>query len=334
MSKENYKGIWVYVEHENGQINEVVFELLAKAKELQTHFNETVTAVLLGSNVAGFADTLYAYGAEKVIALENEALSEYKVRPYADSLAYLSKKYIPSIFLFVATPVGRELAPYLMPKLDTGLTADAIDLFVDEDGDFIQTTPGFGGNILAHIWIRECRPQMVTVRPKVFAPLDPVDGAEGELIKESLDLTSDEDYQTLSREPKVFTSKPLAECKIVISAGRGVASEEDLAQLKELAELIAGDIAGSRPVVDKEWLDHDRQIGQSGGTTKADFIMNVAVSGSTQYVAGMQDSKCIFSINRSVTAPIYDISHYGAVVDYQKVLPKVIEMIKEKKAQA
>ena len=148
---------------------------------------DTVTAVLLGGNVSGLADTLYAYGAEQVILAEHPNLAQYSARPYEKVLVELANKHKPSIFLFAASPIGRDVAPRVMCGLRTGLTADAIDLDVDEDGVFVQTTPNFGGNILSHIVILEKRPQMVTVHPKVFEPLEPRAGATGELITESVE---------------------------------------------------------------------------------------------------------------------------------------------------
>ena len=190
MTKEECKGIWVFAEQENGVLSGTDFELLAKAHDLKEKLGgtDTVTAVLLGDNVAGLVDTLYAYGAEQVILAENANLKDYSARPYEKVLVELANKYKPSIFLFAASPIGRDVAPRVMCDLRTGLTADAIDLDVDEDGVFVQTTPNFGGNILSHIVILEKRPQMVTVHPKVFEPFEPKTGAAGELITESVEV--------------------------------------------------------------------------------------------------------------------------------------------------
>lgn len=177
MAKEDYKGIWVFAEQENGVLSETTFELLAKSADLKEKLGgkDEITAVVLGDDAAAFASTLYSYGAEKVIAAEHANLGQYSARPYAEVLTALSEKYKPSIFLFPASPLGRDLAPRVMCQLRTGLTADAIDLDVDEDGVFVQTTPNFGGNILSHICIMEKRPQMVTVHPKVFSPISPIE---------------------------------------------------------------------------------------------------------------------------------------------------------------
>lgn len=333
MTKEDYSGIWVFAEQETGVISPTTFELLAKSIDLKAKLGgkDEITAVVLGDNVAALADTLFSYGAEKVIAAENANLAVYSARPYAKVLKELSEKYLPSIFLFPASPQGRDLAPRVMCDLRTGLTADAIDLDIDEDGVFVQTTPNFGGNILSHICIMEKRPQMVTVHPKVFSPIAPIAGAKGELIVEKPEVEADDCYTVIGTEKRVFEGKPIADCSVLVSGGRGIKSEEDLAQLRELAELLGGELASSRPLVDNGWLPHEKQIGQSGTTVKPDFILNIAVSGSVQYLAGMQNAKCIMSINNFREAPIWDVSHYGAVADYSKLIPAVIAEIRRRK---
>lgn len=335
MGKEAYKDIWVFAEQEDGVLSGTTFELLAKAHDLKAKLGggDAVVAVLLGSGVAGLAPTLFAYGAEKVIVAENDALAQYSARPYERALVQLCEKRKPSIFLFAASVQGRDVAPRIMCSLRTGLTADAIDLDVDEEGTFVQTTPNFGGNILSHIAIPEKRPQMVTVHPRVFEPFEPKEGATGELITEIVDVEPDADYVVVESTKKVYDGKPIDECEVLVAGGRGIKSEEDLEQLRRLAGLLGGELACSRPLCDNGWMPHEEQIGQSGTTVKPKFILNVAISGSVQYLAGMQNAGCIMSINHTASAPIYDVSHYGAVVDYRKLIPAVIDEIERRKAK-
>ena len=335
MGKEAYKDIWVFAEQEDGVLSGTTFELLAKAHDLKAKLGGTdaVVAVLLGSGVAGLAPTLFAYGAEKVIVAENDALAQYSARPYEKALVQLCEKRKPSIFLFAASVQGRDVAPRVMCSLRTGLTADAIDLDVDEEGTFVQTTPNFGGNILSHIAIPEKRPQMVTVHPRVFEPFEPKEGATSELITETVDVEPDSDYVVVESTKKVYDGKPIDECDVLVAGGRGIKSEEDLEQLRKLAGLIGGELACSRPLCDCGWMPHEEQIGQSGTTVKPKFILNVAISGSVQYLAGMQNAGCIMSINHTASAPIYDVSHYGAVIDYRKLIPAVIDEIERRKAK-
>lgn len=335
MGKEAYKDIWVFAEQEDGVLSGTTFELLAKAHDLKAKLGggDAVVAVLLGSGVAGLAPTLFAYGAEKVIVAENDALAQYSARPYEKALVQLCEKRKPSIFLFAASVQGRDVAPRVMCSLRTGLTADAIDLDVDEEGTFVQTTPNFGGNILSHIAIPEKRPQMVTVHPRVFEPFEPKEGATGELITETVDVEPDADYVVVESTKKVYDGKPIDECEVLVAGGRGIKSEEDLEKLRRLAGLLGGELACSRPLCDNGWMPHEEQIGQSGTTVKPKFILNVAISGSVQYLAGMQNAGCIMSINHTASAPIYDVSHYGAVVDYRKLIPAVIDEIERRKAK-
>lgn len=335
MGKEAYKDIWVFAEQEDGVLSGTTFELLAKAHDLKAKLGggDAVVAVLLGSGVAGLAPTLFAYGAEKVIVAENDALAQYSARPYEKALVQLCEKRKPSIFLFAASVQGRDVAPRVMCSLRTGLTADAIDLDVDEEGTFVQTTPNFGGNILSHIAIPEKRPQMVTVHPRVFEPFEPKEDATGELITETVDVKPDADYVVVESTKKVYDGKPIDECEVLVAGGRGIKSEEDLEQLRRLAGLLGGELACSRPLCDNGWMPHEEQIGQSGTTVKPKFILNVAISGSVQYLAGMQNAGCIMSINHTASAPIYDVSHYGAVVDYRKLIPAVIDEIERRKAK-
>lgn len=335
MGKEAYKDIWVFAEQEDGVLSGTTFELLAKAHDLKAKLGggDAVVAVLLGSGVAGLAPTLFAYGAEKVIVAENDALAQYSARSYEKALVQLCEKHKPSIFLFAASVQGRDVAPRVMCSLRTGLTADAIDLDVDEEGTFVQTTPNFGGNILSHIAIPEKRPQMVTVHPRVFEPFEPKEDATGELITETVDVEPDADYVVVESTKKVYDGKPIDECEVLVAGGRGIKSEEDLEQLRRLAGLLGGELACSRPLCDNGWMPHEEQIGQSGTTVKPKFILNVAISGSVQYLAGMQNAGCIMSINHTASAPIYDVSHYGAVIDYRKLIPAVIDEIERRKAK-
>lgn len=218
-----------------------------------------------------------------------------------------------------------------MVSLKTGLTADAIDLGYDEDDVFYQTTPAYGGSILAHIVILECRPQMATVRPKMFIPLEADESRKGEIITETVSVDAEDSYEVLDVTQKISDHEPIDKASLLVCGGRGIKSEEDLKMLGELAELLGGQVAASRPIVDNGWLPHEEQIGQSGATVKPDHIINIAISGSVQYQVGMQNSKCIISINHTAGVPIFDISHYGAVADYRSLVPAIIEEIKKRK---
>ncbi len=222
MAKEDYKGIWIFAEQQNGVLHPAVAELLAKAQELKAHNGETISAVLLGDGVTSLAADLIAQGADQVITAENAALRDYSARPYQQALTQLAEKYKPSIILYGATSLGRDLAPRVMVSLRTGLTADAIDLGYDEDDVFYQTTPAYGGSILAHIVILECRPQMATVRPKIFAPLEPDFTRTGAVIAESVEVVCEDAYEVLSVEPKAVNGTPIDKANVLVCGGRGI----------------------------------------------------------------------------------------------------------------
>ena len=331
MTKEMYKGIWVFAEQQNGKLNGAVFELLAKAQELKKHDGQPVSAILLGDKVKGLASELISRGADKVILAEAPGLASYSARPYQQALAQLAEKYMPSIILYAATSLGRDLAPRIMVSLKTGLTADAIDLGYDEDGVFYQTTPAYGGKILAHIVILEKRPQMATVRPKMFEPLPEDPSRTGEIICEQVQVEREDAYKVLSISPKQSSSMSISQADVLVSGGRGIKSQEDFNMLSELAQLLNGQVAASRPPVDNGWLPHEQQIGQSGTTVKPAHIINVGISGSVQYQVGMQNSGCIISINHNPDAPIFDISQYGVKGDYRSIVPAIIAEIKKRK---
>lgn len=333
MTKNEAKGIWVFAEQRHGTLDKTALELLGKAAELKAVNGEPVTAILAGCGVEALAATLIAHGADRVIVAESEALENYSARPYQRAVAALAAKHAPSIFIFPATALGRDLAPRVMCSLGTGLTADAVDLGFDEEGAFVQTTPAFGGSLLAHIAIPELRPQMVTVRAHVFDAPEPDPGRTGEIIVEQVEVEADPDYEVIETREKMKNGVAIHEAEVLVAAGRGVKQEADLAMFRELAELIGGELACSRPLVDEGWLDHSLQIGQSGTTVKPKFILNVGISGSVQYMVGMQKAGTVATINTYAGAELFDISQYGIVADYASVVPAIIDEIKARKGK-
>lgn len=332
MDKSLYKGIWVYAEQKNGVLSETPLELLAKASELKKVSGEEITALLLGSDVKVLAGELIAYGADQVVIADHPALKEYHTISYAEAAKQIIEKYKPSIVLLGATTTGRDLAPRIMAKLGTGLTADCLDLSLDENGILVQTKPSYGGNIMCMIVIPEHRPQMATVRPKVFSVLEKDEKRTGKVICEDIDITADKDVEILKTTMKTAAKDPIDKADIIVAGGRGIKDKEELSMLEELSELIGARVGCSRPLVDEGWMTHEDQIGQSGNTVKAKFILNIGISGAVQYLVGMQNSECIVSVNKNASADIFDISTYGAVADYKELIPAVIAEIKKRKS--
>ena len=327
------KGIWIFAEQQEGNINPTVYELIAKAYDLKNAMSceHDVVAILLGHEIEALVEPLFAYGAEKVIVVDEPALKDYSSRPYQKVLSTLCEKYKPNSFLYAASVIGRELAPRVMWDMRTGLTADAIDLLIDDDGMFVQTTPAYGGKINSHIAIPTARPQMVTVHPQVFTAREPQPGAKGEVIRESVSVSADAQYRVISRTAKELIGRAIKDTDVIVAAGRGVKSREELEKLRELATLLNGELACSRPLVDCGWMEHETQIGQSGVNIKPKLIINVGISGSVQYVSGMKNADCIISINHNADAPIFEVSDYAIVDDYRNVIPSLIHAVKNNK---
>jgi len=328
---KDYRGIWVLAEQTDGNLSNVVLELLGKASELKKETKEDITSVLLGSDVSQLAQKLISYGSDKVILAESKNLKDYKTITYAKVIYELVKKYKPSIFLMGATSLGRDLAPRVMAKLHTGLTADCLDLSIDKDGNLVQIKPSYGGNIMCKIIIPDHRPQMTTLRPKVFNPPEKIENASGQIIKEDINVEEEKDYQILRTVKKEKSGLSVEEAEIIVAAGRGIQTKENLKIIQDLADALGAKVAASRPLIDNELIEHDDQIGQSGKTVKPKLIINVAISGAVQYMVGMQKSGYIVSINKNPDAEIFQISHCGIIGDYKEIVPIITEELNKRK---
>lgn len=322
------KGIWVFAEQTNGIQNSCTYELLGKALELKETLQEEITAILLGSNVDSLTNALIQHHADKVIVVDDTKLAQYKPRVYANVLENLCKKYEPSIFLFGATSLGRDLAPRVMAKLGTGLTADVLDLSINEDGVLLQTKPSYGGNIMCNIIIPEARPQMATVRPNIFPILAPNMDAKGEVIQENIAIEDDTDYEVLEENPIVSEGLTIENAKFVVSVGRGIGKEENLKKAEELADICGAKLAVTRPLVDYGWADEADQIGQSGKTVSPKAILNLGISGAVHYTVGMQTSDLIISVNTDKDNALFGISDYVAIADIKELIPELIKQLK------
>ncbi len=335
VNKNDYKGIWVYVEYVNGVIKDGSLQLIGKARELASKIGTDVTAIMIGSNLGDVVKEPIYYGADRVIYVDHPALAKYIPHVYANVIVQLANKYKPEIILFAATKRGRELAPYVANSLRTGITADCTELDVDpKTRDLDQVRPTYGGNILAHIRTPTRRPQLASVRPNVF-PTPPRDTSrKGEIIAETVDSLPNINGQGLIEVRSVTKGEelpPVEKADIVVVAGRGVGSADGVKLLTELAKLLGGTIGGSKKVVDAGWLSADRQVGQTGKTIRPTLYIGVGVSGAIQHVFGMKESKIIVAINSDPNAPIFQYADYGVVGDYRDVVKELIELLKSKK---
>ncbi len=331
IDKSLWNGIAVYVDHIDGVIHPVTYELIGKARELAAKINHPVYAVMMGSGLSESSLELLHYSVDKIFLYDRKELDRFKIEPYTSVLEDFVQKVRPTAILMGATPVGRQLAPRLAARMKTGLTADCTILDIEENTDLIQIRPAFGGNIMAQILTPNHRPQMATVRYKVMDA--PKRNAEksGEIILSEIEQDKLESkvevLDIIAKEKEQF----IEAAEVLVVAGRGIKKEEDLQMLQELADLLGGSLACTRPVMEAGWMVAKCQVGLSGRTVRPKLIITAGVSGSVQFAAGMNNSDHIIAINKDENAPIFKIAHYGLVGDLYEILPELISKIKEGK---
>lgn len=327
---EEYKGIWVFAEQKKGVIQSVVFELLGKARELSEKLGVEVSCVLLGHNIKDKAQELIYRGAHNVYVVDAPELEHYLDEPYTKTLVNLVRKYRPEILLCGATFVGRSLISRVAVKLHTGLTADCTGLDIDPKEKFLmQTRPAFGGNIMATILSKNHRPQMATVRHKVFKESEHDASRKGKIIEETVPktlLTSRTKILDIVEE--VTSTINIAEADIIVSGGRGMKGPENFAMLEELAQTLGGAVGSSRAAVDAGWMPYSHQVGQTGKTVCPKVYIACGISGQIQHLVGMQSSNIIIAINQDPHAPIFTVANYGIVGDVFQVVPLLTKKFK------
>ena len=326
IDKSLWKGVCIYADCAEGQLHRVTLELCGKAKELAAVTGHPVYALLIGHEIGDAAKKLLHYGVDKVFTYDHAEFADFRIEPYTAAFCDFIEKEKPSSILVGATNLGRQLAPRVAARCRTGLTADCTVLQMKENSDLVQIRPAFGGNIMAQIVTPNTRPQFCTVRYKVFAEPKPSDVPSGEIIP--MEVTEEmlrSGIRILSSEDKP-KDIDIAEAEVIVAVGRGAAGL--LEQARELADLLGGRLACTRPLVESNVLDAKHQIGLSGRTVKPKLIITLGISGAVQFAAGMKASDCIVAINTDPAAPIFDIAHYCITGDVNEILPKLIEKIK------
>ena len=331
MNKNDYKNIFVFAEQRGGKIQPVALELIGKASDLAAELGEKVVAMLLGHNVSSLAQELIEYGADEVIVADAPELEHYITEEYAQVVSQIADKYLPSIILFGATTIGRDLAPRLSARLTTGLTADCTKLEISEGKELMMTRPAFGGNLMATIMCTEHRPQMSTVRPGVMQKKDRQPSREGVITNFEVKIDMSRVKVRLIEEIKAEKDNriDISEANILVSGGRGVGTKENFAKLTELADVLNAQVSASRAVVDAGVIPHDRQVGQTGKTVRPNLYFALGISGAIQHLAGMEESDYIIAINKDKFAPIYSVSDLGIVGDVNKIIPLLTERLKK-----
>ncbi|ADK15096.1 MULTISPECIES: electron transfer flavoprotein subunit alpha/FixB family protein [Clostridium] len=324
MEKE-YNGVLVFAEQKKGEIHKVSYELLGKARELAGKLDIPVYSALLGPCGIKAEELIYR-GADKVFYVEDDIFNAPEETVYKTNLESLIKKVKPEICLIGATSLGRSLAPRLAASLETGLTADCTGLEIDEDGKLIQIRPAFSENILAHIK-SDTYPQMSTVRYKEFNESKRDENRKGEIVKVDAVKLENELVKVIKELKSQEVN--ISDASVVVAAGKGLKKAEDMAMIKELADLLSGVVGASREIVDDGFISKDFQVGYSGNRVKPKLYIACGISGAPQHLAGMKESDFIVAINTDPSAPIFNVADYGIVDDMYKVVPDLISKIKQ-----
>lgn len=324
-----YKDIWVFAEQRQGKITPVVIELLGEGRKLADTKGIKLNAILLGKNVNGLAEELIAYGAETVYVADDPLLENFTTDGYTKVIVDAVNEIKPEIVLIGATNIGRDLAPRIASRLNTGLTADCTKLEIDpEDGKIKQTRPAFGGNIMATIICPDARPQMSTVRPGVMDKAVRNDDNKGNIVPLKYDIKESDIRTKIIEIVKHAVEKvSLTDANIIVSGGLGLQNADGFKLIEELADKLGGVVGSSRAAVDAGWIDKSHQVGQTGTTVKPNLYIACGISGAIQHLAGMKESSIIVAINKDPDAPIFSVADYGIVGDLYKVIPEIISEI-------
>ncbi|MFH1826051.1 MAG: electron transfer flavoprotein subunit alpha [bacterium] len=331
----HHKGVWVFAEQREGKIQTVAYELLGEGRKLATDLGTDLSAVLCGGeNIENEVEHLFSHGADKVYLLHHDELKDYKTLPFTRAIAECITKYKPEIFLLGATTMGRDLAARLAIRVGAGLTADCTGLDIDPEKKILrQTRPAFGGNIMATIIAPNNRPQMSTVRPKVFKKIKNVKcqmSNEGNIIRFKPTINPEDLVVKLLEIIKDESVKVnLQEAEIIVSGGRGIQEAKNFKLIEDLAKVLGGAVGASRATVDAGWISAHHQVGQTGKTVAPKLYIACGISGKIQHLAGMQGSDIIVAINKDPDAPIFKVATYGIVGDLFEYVPLLTKKLEE-----
>jgi electron transfer flavoprotein alpha subunit len=332
---KSYRHVWVFIEYEHGAIHSVSLELLGEARKLADKLGVDVAGVLLGGDREALlqeAPTIFEYGADLVYITADPILLHYRNEPYTQAVTAIVNTYKPEILLLGATVLGRDLAGAVATTLLTGLTADCTELAIDDERSLAATRPTFGGSLLCTIHTLNFRPQMATVRPRVLATPVRTPGRSGRVIEHALDMREDDVVTKVLRflPDRDSAKSQLAFADIVVAGGLGLRSPENLQLVRALAEVLGGEWGGSRPLVQKGWMEADRQIGQTGKTIRPKLYIAAGISGAIQHRVGVEGADLIVAINTDPNAPIFDFAHVGVVADATVLLPALTEAFRKR----
>ncbi|HTY08997.1 MAG TPA: electron transfer flavoprotein subunit alpha [Candidatus Edwardsbacteria bacterium] len=326
-----YKGVWVFAEQKNGEVQGISYELLGEGRKLADTLGVELSAVILGKDIGEAIKELGYRGADKVYAVAHPELEHFHDEPYSRILSDLIRTHKPEIVLCGASTIGRALIPRVAIQIHTGLTADCTGLAIDEERRILlQTRPAFGGNIMATIICPNHRPQMATVRHKVMKEPARDPSKKAEVITTSYDSATLSSRTSVEKVVEEATNLiKLTDADIIVSGGRGLKGPENFSLIEGLARAIGGAVGASRAAVDAGWIPYSHQVGQTGKTVAPKLYIACGISGAIQHLVGMQSSDCIIAINKDPDAPIFKVANYGIVGDLFEVVPALTKKLQE-----
>ena len=323
------KDVFVWIDQSGGVADPIAWETVGAGRQVADALGEQVVACVLGNGVDGLAQEAIQRGADTAILVNDATLTDYRLEAYAPILVNLAQEHQPSVFLMGGSSRGRELAPYVAAKLGVGLAADCTELTV-EDGSLVATRPALVGNVIAKITYGDARPQMATLRRRVFQPLEPDAGRSGQVVTAQAALAEDDIATKVVEFVTQAGEVNLTDANIIVSGGRGVGGPEGFEPIRALAEVLGGAMGASRAAVDAGWIPYAHQVGQTGKTVQPDLYIAAGISGAIQHLAGMKTSKVIVAINKDPEAPIFKVASYGVVDDLFKIVPALTEEFKKR----
>ncbi|MFC1962428.1 electron transfer flavoprotein subunit alpha/FixB family protein [Chloroflexota bacterium] len=324
------KGVLIYAEMQEGKLVPVTGELLGAGKKLADALGEELSAILIGSDVSSSASEVIALGAQKVYVVDDPLLKDYLTDSHVMAMEQALRQIQPQILLMGQTEIGRDLAPRLAFRLKTGVSTDCTELSIDAETKFLlQSRPVYGGNARA-VFSSPTKPQIATVRAKAMEPLAKDPSRQGETVALKVELeTAKIRARVLKRVKEEVAGVKLEEASVVVGGGRGINGSEGFQQLEALAGLFKGAVGASRPPIDNNWLPSSQQIGLTGKIIAPELYISVAISGSSQHMAGCSGAKTIVAINKDPEANIFKEARFGVVGDWKQVLPAFTEKVKE-----
>lgn len=328
IDKTRYQGIAVYIEHRLNQAHPVSWELLGKARELAEKTSEPVFALVVGHRCESLCQEALRYGADRVYVYEHKAFEPFSLDIHTRVVAAFHEAIQLNVLLLGGTPFGRSFAPRIAAKLKTGLTADCTSLDITPAGDLLQIRPAFGGNIMAKIHTPNHRPQLATIRHKMFESNKqaPTNGDIMKMPIDTIELANRIEILASEEKPRV---QDISDAEVIIAVGRAFKKQKDLELIEPLRRKLNAELACTRPLIENGWFDPRRQIGLSGRTVKPKLLINLGISGAVQYIEGIKGAELIISINHDPDNRLFDVSHVAIVGDVYTILPTLNERLEQ-----